>query len=247
MVSNNSKICKNCALPINGKYCSNCGQDSSTHRISLHYIWHDLQHGLLHFDNGIFYTIKQLLYRPGHTIKDFIDGKRVSHFKPFSFLIIMATIYGLLSKNAFVNSVDLNSADSVLKTYVKMVEWTLHHLTYSSLALIITTTIASYLAFKKQGYNFAEHLILNTYYRGLVLLIMTLLIPLMYLSDELDIKSFIVYTPVSQTIDFLLMYWCYNQFFDKMSRVKSLGVSLLAYTYMSIINILIFAMFLFLF
>ncbi|MHA8059987.1 DUF3667 domain-containing protein [Aquirufa beregesia] len=134
------------------KRCKNCGQDSNTHRMSMHFIWHDLQHGFLHFDNGIFYTIKQLLFRPGYAIKDYINGKQASHFKPFSFVIIIATVYGLLSKNLFFNSGDSQSLDSVLRMYVSMIEWTLKHLTYTTIALIVTTSIASYWAFQKQGF-----------------------------------------------------------------------------------------------
>lgn len=247
MSTSHHVVCKNCAFRVEGNYCSNCGQEAHTHRMSMHHIWHDLQHGLLHFDKGIFYTIKHLLYRPGYAIKDYINGKRVSHFKPFSFVIILATVYGLLSKNLFANSVDTQKLDSVLLTYVTMIEWMLKHLTYTTISLIITTSVASYLAFKKQGYNFAEHLVLNTYYRGLVLLVTLLLIPMMYVSNDLDIKSLMTYAPVSQMVDFILMYWCYYQFFDKMSLIKSFGTSFLAYFYMSVINMAIFLFFVHLF
>lgn len=59
-------------------------------------MWHDIQHGLFHFDQGIFYTAKQLFIRPGHSIREFIEGKRVEHFKPLSLVIILATAYGII-------------------------------------------------------------------------------------------------------------------------------------------------------
>ncbi|NGZ45472.1 DUF3667 domain-containing protein [Cytophagaceae bacterium 50C-KIRBA] len=85
-------------------------------------------------------------------MKDYINGKQASHFKPFSFVIIIATVYRLLSKNLFFNSGDSQSLDSVLRMYVSMIEWTLKHLTYTTIALIVTTSIASYWAFQKQGF-----------------------------------------------------------------------------------------------
>ncbi len=89
-------ICKNCNNHFEGNFCNNCGHAADIHKLNMHFIGHDLQHGLFHFDNGIFYTIKQLLTRPGHTIREFIDGKRVKHFKPLSLVVVLATLYGLL-------------------------------------------------------------------------------------------------------------------------------------------------------
>jgi hypothetical protein len=48
---------------------------------------------------------------------------------------------------------------------------------YASLLLIVTNSLASYLIFKKQQNNFAEHLVLNTFYRALSLLVSLLLLP----------------------------------------------------------------------
>jgi hypothetical protein len=45
--------------------------------------WHDVQHGLFHFDKGMYYSAKELYWRPGHSIREFIEGKRVSHLSQF--------------------------------------------------------------------------------------------------------------------------------------------------------------------
>ena len=64
--------------------------------MNFHSLWHDIQHGLFHFDNGVLYTAKQLFTRPGNSIREYIDGKRVRHFKPISLVILLATVYGFL-------------------------------------------------------------------------------------------------------------------------------------------------------
>ena len=48
--------CKNCNQKFNGHFCNNCGQPANTHKINSHFLWHDIQHGLLHFDKGIFHN-----------------------------------------------------------------------------------------------------------------------------------------------------------------------------------------------
>jgi hypothetical protein len=235
-----NQTCKNCQAILESKFCSNCGQNANTHRISLHFIWHDIQHGLLHFDNGIFYTIKHLFLSPGKSIKEFLDGKRVNHFKPLSFVIILATIYGLLSKHLIVSSIDTNQQNEVVATYIKTIEWILEHLTYTTIVLIFTTSIASSICFKKQGFNFAEHLVLNSYYRGLFLLFLILVIPFTFFSKTLGINTILLNTALLQMFDFSIMLWSYFRLFDKYPLWKYMLLTLASYVLMSTINIMIF-------
>ncbi len=54
-------ICKNCGNHFNYEFCGHCGQTVDTHDINWHFLWHDIQHGLLHFEKGILYTTKELI------------------------------------------------------------------------------------------------------------------------------------------------------------------------------------------
>lgn len=234
--------CQNCNHRFSGKFCNHCGQAADTHRLNMHHIWHDLQHGLFHLDNGIFYTIKQLLTRPGHSIREFIQGKRVRHFKPLSFVIVLATIYGLLYHFLIPKTVDEQAnltTGNIVSVYKKVINWSLEHFAYATLIMIISATIASYLVFKKQGCNVAEHLVLNTYYRGLVLLISLLLFPVLYLFHSTGTESLMGYLSFFQLLDFVLMYWCYAQFFNKLRKIRSFSLTLLAYLFMAAINMII--------
>lgn len=54
--------CLNCNSKIDGKFCSNCGQNTETHRLSFpHFLLHDIIHGTFHLDKGILFTIKKVL------------------------------------------------------------------------------------------------------------------------------------------------------------------------------------------
>jgi hypothetical protein len=124
-----ANICKNCNHTFEGNYCNNCGQAANTHKLTMHFIWHDLQHGLFHFDNGIFYTIKQLVTRPGHTIREFINGKRVRHFKPLTLVVLLATLYGFLYHYFIENLFDVQPTgvgeESIRSAYEKLIKWIL--------------------------------------------------------------------------------------------------------------------------
>ncbi len=103
-----TKYCRNCNAELTGNFCSHCGQNSSTHKINLKFLWHDIQHGLLHVEKGILFTVKELFTRPGHTIREYLEGKRVKHFKPVSLVLLLAGFYGLLSHYFDINLLSNN-------------------------------------------------------------------------------------------------------------------------------------------
>lgn len=93
---NPNNSCKNCSKTFEGNFCNNCGQKTSTQRINYQYLVHEIQHLVVHVDKGFFYTLKELILKPGTAIKDYIDGKRVNFFKPTSFVIILSLVHAFL-------------------------------------------------------------------------------------------------------------------------------------------------------
>lgn len=186
------KTCRNCANPLSGNFCSNCGQSASIGRINLHSIIHEFLHGVLHVDKGIFYTMKELTLRPGVILRGYLDGKRVRLFKPFSYLFILATVYILLMKffELSIAKVSLVAVEAQDKgeELVKMTEnltnrvfgFMNDHYAFLSLLILPIMAFCTYLFFRKMKFNYGEHLILNAYISGHVLLLNILLIPFAY-------------------------------------------------------------------
>ncbi len=220
--------CKNCNNIYTGHYCNNCGQTTETHRINFHFLWHEIQHGLFHFDNGIFYSAKELFTRPGHSIREFIEGKRVRHFKPISLVIVLASLYGLLYHYFHISFVEL-SADSPSETgidTVKFNEWMGTHYAWSTLLTIPFYTIGTSIAFRKQGYNIVEYFILNTFKASQKMFVHIATFPLLYYfngTHSMKTLSFIIYL-----VDVAFIYWTNAQFFNKMSKKKSFLLTLLS-------------------
>ena len=90
--SSDKKFCKNCQSELNGNFCSFCGQKADTHRINFKFLLHEIQHGVFHVDKGILFTLKELFTRPGKMINGYLQGKRVSHFKPVALVFILGTL-----------------------------------------------------------------------------------------------------------------------------------------------------------
>tara|TARA_R110000823_G_scaffold13280_18_gene43993 strand:+ start:120 stop:482 length:363 start_codon:yes stop_codon:yes gene_type:complete len=89
--------CKTCNIEINGNYCSKCGQPIALKRIDRSYILGEIG-SVLNFDKGIFYTIRELLLRPGTTIKEFISNDRNKLVKPLIFIITSSLIYTIFKE-----------------------------------------------------------------------------------------------------------------------------------------------------
>lgn len=232
--------CKNCGTVFTGNYCNNCGQPAETHKINFHFLWHDIQHGLFHFDKGILFSIKQLFTRPGHSIREYIEGKRIKHFKPVSLTILMATLYALVYHLFHLNLFEFNDTRSFSKIENnELNEWIFNHYSIVTLATIPLFAIASFVVFRKQGYNYTEHIVLNSFAAVQRITVHLFFLPVFHFFHTQ--KGFSLTTEVLTVIDILLLYSCYSQFFDLLSKIKSLFLTLATY----IISYLLMAIILF--
>lgn len=78
--------CLNCGAELNGPYCGQCGQKAEVHR-SLKGFFHDLLHGVLHFEGKIWRTLPLLAWRPGELTRDYIDGQRARFISPIALFL----------------------------------------------------------------------------------------------------------------------------------------------------------------
>lgn len=217
--------CLNCGTPLQGKYCSNCGQASDTHRISGHFLWHDIQHGLLHVDKGILFTAKELFTRPGRAIREFMEGKRVRHFKPVSLVIVLAGVFGFLSHMFHINLLSNNFSVSgsgeqyiqVKETIDKMSEWLSTHYAIVSLLTIPIFAVGTFVAFRKSGYNFIEHIVLHTFLSGQRLMLHIATFPILFVFHETEHVR--TTARVIDIVGYCLLAWAILQFFTQYGRM----------------------------
>lgn len=221
-MGNTSQSCKNCGASVSSSYCSNCGQSAKTGRINFHYLLHEIQHSIFHVDKGILYTIKELALRPGKTIKDYLDGKRVNYFKPFGFVIILGTIYGFIAHflNVYPESGILkevyHSTYDLPKEYTQnIVEAIYSRYAFVMLASMPFAALSSFILFRKKGYNYWEHLIINCYILGIQIFTLIIFYFLYYFQQSEWIHlatSFIIY---GYTI------WVFIQLFGDKSKIRT--------------------------
>ena len=121
--------CLNCGNETVNSFCSICGQKNSTHRFSMkHFFLHDFIHGVFHLDKGFLFTLKELYTRPGHSIREYIQGKRAKYFNYFTLMLLIYAISHFLAKipekSVYDIMIDNNISVGnykVLKEYAKFI------------------------------------------------------------------------------------------------------------------------------
>lgn len=93
--------CLNCGAALVGDYCHACGQRGHVHR-TLTAFFHDLLHGVLHFEGKTWRTLPMLAWRPGQLTRAYIEGKRARFVSPlalflFSVFLMFAVVTSLTS------------------------------------------------------------------------------------------------------------------------------------------------------
>ncbi|MDR6524942.1 hypothetical protein J2787_000312 [Chryseobacterium rhizosphaerae] len=232
--------CLNCSQAVTTVYCGSCGQKTSTHRYSLkHFIEHDFIHGVWHVDKGLLFTVKELFTRPGHSVREYIQGKRVNYFSFITLLVLAITFSALISHYSHINFGDLvpESSKSTMNSFQKFTS------AYPKIVMLITipiTSFFSYIWFRKASFNYSEHLVLNCYkmaaemIAGMVFTLITLFF---------DNSKTLTYLYLLATYLVSLTYgtWFYFQFFSQSgySRVSILFRSLMIpFTFMFFVMVI---------
>lgn len=78
--------CLNCRTPLVGSHCHACGQAAHVHK-TLGAFFHDLLHGVFHFEGKIWRTLPMLVAKPGKLTREYIDGKRASYVSPIALFL----------------------------------------------------------------------------------------------------------------------------------------------------------------
>jgi hypothetical protein len=201
------EFCKKCKKKLSGNFCTDCGSPKELKRIDKKYVLAEIG-SVLNFDKGIFYTVKELLIRPGKTVQEFILEDRNRIVKPVVFVIVCSLIYTIFQQlfhfeDGYVNySFDENSTSTVI------FEWISRNYGYSNILMAVFIGLWINIFFKKYGYTFFEILILLCFVMGTGMLLFTLF---GVIDSFVDLKV----VDKGFFIGILYISWAIGQFFDK--------------------------------
>ncbi|MFK8008651.1 MAG: hypothetical protein AB8H03_19995 [Saprospiraceae bacterium] len=212
-------------------------------RISMQTIYESIL-AVFNFEKGFSFTVKNLLLTPGKTLSNYLfTAERTKHIKPMNFLILMITIATFLTlqlikashpdamseneingmmEGAKINLGEdvpqkLNDAVGIFNNLVKQY----YHI--FQLLKIPFFALATFWIFRKKQYNYAEHLIINSYIIAMTTFLFIVASPVAFV----DIKIFSVF--IAGTI--LYMFVAYISVFEEKNWkgfLKAIGSYLLA-------------------
>ncbi|SKB50548.1 DUF3667 domain-containing protein [Daejeonella lutea] len=257
--------CKNCHSEFTGKYCPNCSQSASVHRLTLGNIVHEVIHNVTHFDSGALLLLRKLLYVPGRVAYEYISGMRKRYFNPFTLLIILialmvyvsnkTNIYGhftqrvkeittgYIKSSSTASRADKNKADAEIRTVEKKMDEaetsTKKAMDHSKLINFLFLPVISLLTwrfFRKQKFNYAENLVLEVFVTcGYTTIFLIFIIPLYLLIPSQVVPIMYGYI----LINIIYSIVAYRQFFQEpkwRTIFKGILVQIIYFTIISMIS-----------
>lgn len=171
----NTFSCKNCGHHFTGKFCNHCGQRADTERLTAKEILHDLLHAVTHMDKGYFYSVRQLILRPGHAVREYLEGKRVDHSNPFLMLLIIGTLGSFLYDKyevASLNSIKIHDLQDNFHIIASK---------FFALATLVYSFIfafCDFIFFRYKKYYYSELYVFNIFQMVAIMVLNLLLLPL---------------------------------------------------------------------
>lgn len=249
--------CLNCEHPLTGQYCKQCGQQADTQRINWYYLWHEITESLWGIERGILFTLRELFVRPGYTIREFLAGKRISHYRPLALLLLLGAIYVFVSQ---VLHVDLLKASQEVYSYPKPKAnspiQTKEILTkyfqilddnqqFGDLFMVPFVAFWCWRLFRRSGYNYPEMLVAQTFIANFGLFFsLVMLLAFWVLGDSTTILTGIM--SVSMLIPLAYNAFAHTQLFRGKLRPLSIvlrSVSAYLLGYMSLLLVMGFILF----
>jgi hypothetical protein len=240
--------CQNCNQITNENFCGNCGQKKYK-KIDKKYIWDEIQYTFLHTNKGFLYSVKNIIKNPGKTAKEFIDGKRVNHYKPILLAFVLSGI------SAFISFKIIGLKEIMSSYYAKqhinsefMNDYMAITSSYNSIIMLLLIPFFAFftkLAFSKWGHNYYEHIVMNSYVLCFYTLFNIFLVyPLMFLFKS-NIDFFASLTSLSMLSILLILTWFFKELYsDKplksvIGRVGlTIGLMILGFVLLMILTVI---------
>ena len=105
--------CLNCGAALLGPHCHRCGQHAHIHR-TVGAFFHDLIHGVLHFDGKTWRTLPLLAWKPGELTRRYIAGERARFVSPMAlFLFSVFLMFAVFQLAGITPPTEINAPDRV--------------------------------------------------------------------------------------------------------------------------------------
>ena len=183
-------------------------------RIDGKYIWSQIS-SVINFDRGIFYTIRELIIKPGNTVREFLLYDRNRIVKPMVFLIVCSLVYTMFQQLLHFEDGYVNAGGFGDSAVSNIFNWIQKNYGYANILMSIFIAGCIKLFFKKYDYNFYEIIILLCFIMGVGMLIYTTF-------GILESITKIKILQIGAILAIIYTAWSIGQFFDSNKKINYL-------------------------
>ena len=206
----NTIKCHRCSALVTTNFCPHCGCPRTPKRIDSRFLLGELG-SIFNFQKGIFYTLKELLIRPGKSIRVYMHEDRAKLVKPISFIILCSLIYTVAQRNLGFQDGYMNFTDveGMAPAVSAIMSWLSANYGFTNILVAVCIAFWVKLLFWKHPYyNLFEILILLYFVIGVEMLLIT-----MFGTIE-GVTSWPVVDDGGVVLATLYVGWAIGQFFE---------------------------------
>jgi hypothetical protein len=153
-------------------YCPACGQQVRRERLTVRGVFAHLVTDAFDLNHGLLFTALELSRRPGQAVREYLAGRTVRFTNPVKYFLVAAAlstfIYirsGLAARTAaeFVGGLAEGTRGEVAMQPAQVAEFIGTYFNLLMAAALPISAVFSRLLFRRGGFNYAEHLVFNTY------------------------------------------------------------------------------------
>ncbi|MEZ4874289.1 MAG: DUF3667 domain-containing protein [Flavobacteriaceae bacterium] len=169
--------CKNYNAPVATNFCGTCGQKASVHKITFKETFQDLADSFFSVNAPFFKTLSLLFWNPGKLIREYLEGRRKTYYKPVAFFVLITVVYllvrALIDYDPFQNSTMAVSDETKQQLLVKSRNFMLLNIDKFLFLFVFNLGLLLKLFFWKK-YRLAEYIAIGFYFAGIYSLFTTL-------------------------------------------------------------------------
>ena len=172
--------CLSCGTTIQGNYCLQCGQPTSTGRITFKETFNSFLSIAFAFEGPLWMTIRLLITNPGKLFREYIGGKRKAYYKPVAFFILVTAVYLIL--RALINfdprageSIkydieELNAISPKMGEVFRLMSVNINYILF----LLVFSIAFVFKLFIRKKYNLAEYTSIALFITGIYTMLKTI-------------------------------------------------------------------------
>ena len=243
-------ICTHCEYGYHGNFCPQCGLPAEHHRFTFKRLISNFLDIWGFGNRPMFRTIRDLFWRPGYMIRDYLGGHHLNYFPPFKMLAVFTIVIvfltwvfdfhdpivgkdvaELLKALPHSGTFATNAIDFIGRVIIYLDKYDLYRILLQNVFVVL----AAWIVFHKKGYNLVE-----TFFSQIYINCQFHLITMIWMLIVWDLPP-TVFLPyyVPFTISFFVLIFDYKQLYG-LTLMQSIWRTILFVLLVFVIYIILF-------